>query len=162
MNPVVKFLVVWLAVLSVGAVELFGARVGYFCDCTGEISPVMTCEASSCHPDRTHGHPDSAPLDDCGSDHEVPESTECPGAHGDEEHSHTEVVESLPLTVRPSQPAAAFPIFFDLAVAMQPSFLEVMHSVPCAEIGRRELPRPLDDRSPPTALVVTRTTVMLV
>lgn len=153
MNPVVKMLVVWLAVLSVGAVELFGARVGYFCECTGDISPVMTCEESACHPASDH-------ADVCAA--EVGERTECPAIPCDEDHSHKELVETLPPTVRPSQQALSFPIFFDLAVAMQPSFLDVAFSLPCTEFGRTERPRPLDDRSPPTAQVVTRTTVMLV
>ena len=34
-HPVVKKFLVVLAVLTVGAVQLFGARIGYLCGCTG-------------------------------------------------------------------------------------------------------------------------------
>lgn len=144
MTRLAKHFLLLLAVLAVGSAQVFGIARGFVCECSGEPVPVESavCEASHCHPGHEH------------HDHD------CPGEEP-EEHQHKEASESI-LLVTPA------PVTLDLPMMVVCDLSEVLAR--CEQLSREmaehdaELLRPPDDPggSPPAALMVARTMVMLV
>lgn len=150
-----RTLLICLAVLAVGAVQVFGVQAGYLCGCTGQKSSQASCLTEVCHPQKGHeggcgtatsksasaklGHDDNVP---CGND-----------------HKHSEVRESLVVTNFPSVSALPAVVLFDLPPAFQvPDYtMLVMASLP-----GMECPDPPEYGSPPMPLLVARTIVMRV
>ena len=148
MYPAFKKFMLVLAVLAVGVVQLFGTPLGYLCGCTGDWSQDAVCEPVACHPVAT------TEQGTCGSPcADNPASSDCP------QHEHNEVRGTLPMTAAVSLPSLPSPVFLEIPDLLQPPIQEVAASDQAEKV---ECPRSADDRSPPTAIVATRTTVMLV
>ncbi len=147
MSRLAKHFLMLLAVLAVGTAQVFGIARGFVCVCSGEPVPVESalCETSHCHP---------------GHEHHDHDDHDCPGEEP-EEHHHREVTESI-LLVTPG------PLTFDLPMIVECDLSEVIAR--CVQLSREnaeheaELLRPPDDTgdSPPAALMVAKTMVMLV
>src|SRR5688572_1339192 len=101
MSRLAKDVLVLLAVLAVGAAQVFGIGRGFVCDCSGEPVHVdsAVCDAE-CHP---------------GSDHHDEDGEEGP----DHQHNHKEATESIKLV-----PLA--PLTFDLPAAVEVDVSEVI------------------------------------
>jgi len=143
MLRIAKHFLVLLAVLAVGAAQVFGIARGFICECTGEPVHVenASCDAE-CHPDG--GHHD----DDDESD----------GGH--DEHKHKEATESIKLV-----PLA--PLTFDLPAAVEVDVSAIIAlgvRLSNEEAEHRAELKPPDDTggSPATGVLVARTVVMLV
>jgi hypothetical protein len=146
--PVVKKFMVILAVLMVGAVQLFGARIGYLCACTGDFSQVAACQPAMCH--ATDDHPEVVARASVSQDSAPP----C-----GERHQHSEVRDTQPMTSALAGQSIPAPVFFELPEMFQVCGFEDIEG---DESGRCAFRRPADDRSPPAALLVAGTVVLMV
>lgn len=156
MSALLRSLLVFLAVLSVGTLQVFGIPAGYLCACTGANTVEEECETVVCHPDDPH-------VDGCGTDlehegdSEEPHDSE-PGAPTPDGHKHKEVREALKVTGFPPTVSLPAVVMFVLPPAFP--WADVSATVmPMAGCDRPGFPR---DGSPPTPLLVARTMVMLV
>jgi hypothetical protein len=147
-HRLLKTLMVVLAVLTVGAVQLFGTRIGYLCGCTGDFSQQADCQPTVCH--STDGH--QAPSQSASVSHD---STPACGG----QHQHSEVRDTLPMTTALALQSLPAPVFFELPDVLQAWRYE---AVEADQSERLKWLRPAEDRSPPAALVVAGTVVMMV
>jgi hypothetical protein len=147
-RPAIKKFMVVLAVLAVATVQLFGARIGYLCACTGGWSQEAACKTVLCHPADNHHAASAASA--CS------ERSDTSNGH---DHEHDEVRTTLPMTTAVPMPSLPIPVFFELPDLFQPSVLVLAALVRETLV---EVPRPEDDRSTSASLVVVRTKVMLV
>jgi hypothetical protein len=160
MKRFVKHVVLLLAVLSVGAAQVFGIGRGYLCECFGAPVHVSgaNCGAAGCHTDAAHDehgehhHSDDGDGDD-DSDGEG-------GNGGSGKHEHRELKESLKLV--PFTPLA-----LDLPAVIEADLSAVfagsLQLARALEEHRAELKPPDDTGGPPPASVlVARTMVLLV
>jgi hypothetical protein len=139
---------VLLAVLTVGAVQLFGARIGYLCGCTGEFSQEVACQPATCHSSDAHQElsrrtsldENSPPL--------------CDG-----KHQHSEVRDTPPMTTMLAGHSLPVPVFFELPEAFQACSYEAIEDNRSERLAWLQ---PTDDRSPPAALLVACTVVLMV
>ncbi len=150
MSRLFRNLLVILAVLSVGTLQVFGISKGYLCACTGEETVKSECETVVCHPAVVH-------ADGCGGDHDRDgghsnHDSEPPTQDG---HKHSEVRESLETTGATSVVQLPAVVYFILSPAFR---LPDVNSVNLTDAGPALPP----DGSPPTPLLVARTMVMLV
>jgi hypothetical protein len=147
-HPVVKKFMVVLAVLTVGAVQLFGGRIGYLCACTGDFSQEATCQPTECHSNDSHQEArQSAPT--------CQESGQSCGG----QNQHNEVRDTLPMTSGLALLSLPAPVFFELLEVFQTCKNEVIEA---DEPGRLTWLCPDSDRSPPAAILVTGTVVLMI
>ena len=146
MSRFAKQLLMILAVLAVGTAQVFGIARGFLCECSGQPVQAETavCEPSQCHPGS--GHHDH--------DHD------CPGDDDPLDHKHKAASESIKLVT----PA---PVTFDLPIIVESDLSEMIAR--CVQLSRETAEhkaklRPPDDTrgSPPAAIMVAETVVMLV
>lgn len=145
MSRLAKHILVLLAVLAVGAAQVFGIARGLVCDCSGVPVHVESAVCDlACHPDGDHDHEDGDDSD--GGPHD--------------QHQHKGATESITLV-----PLA--PLTFDLPATVEVDVsaiiaLGVRLSNEEAE-HRAELKLPDDTGGrPPAGVLVARTVVMLV
>jgi len=138
-----KLLAGLLALLAVGQVQVFGWVNSYLCFCHPDSAPVATavCRAEVCHPEQGH------------NDHQ--DRIESANPAGDPAHRHLELRDSHHETTIGSGSGKTPPPLWTLAWS---------HVDPICEVLRRSaalgwIPPP---ESPPTALLSTRSIVMLV
>lgn len=150
-----RTLLICLAVLAVGAVQVFGVQAGYLCGCTGQKSSQVSCQTEMCHPQKDH-------EDGCGTATSKQVSAKL-GPDGKapcgNDHKHSEVRESLVVTNFPLVSALPAMVLFDLPPAFQVPNYSVLVT---ASLTGRECYRPPEYGSPPMPLLVARTIVMLV
>lgn len=143
-----------LAVLAVGAVQIFGVGLGYICGCTGEQTSLKNCAVEVCHPRTSHG-------DGCAQDSEIA-SVDAEGKNAvpsEHDHEHSEVRESLVLTSLPTAPSVPPLVLYELPEAFalpEATLLAQWASV------KMECPAFPENGSPPMPLLVARTMVLLV
>ena len=144
MLRIAKHFLVLLAVLAVGAAQVFGIARGFICECTGEPVHVesASCDAE-CHPDGDH-HDDDEDSDGGPRD----------------QHRHKEATESIKLV-----PLA--PLTFDSPAAVEVDVSAIIAlgvRLSNEEAEHRAELKPPDDTggSLPAGVLVARTMVMLV
>jgi len=143
-----------LAVLAVGAVQIFGVGIGYICGCTGEQTSQKNCAVEVCHPRTSHG-------DGCEQDSEIATTGTEGKRHApvEHDHEHSEVRESVVLTSLPAALSIPPLVLYDLPDAFAlpgANLLAQWASV------KTECPASPENGSPPMPLLVARTMVMLV
>lgn len=146
MSRFAKQFLMLLAILALGSAQVFGIARGFVCDCSGEPVPVESalCEASQCHPGTEHHHDHDH---DCGGD-------------DPQEHQHKVASESIQLVT-------PVPVTFDLPLIVEcdlSSFIARCVQLSCEVAEHDAQLRPPGDTggSPPAAIMVARTVVMLV
>lgn len=140
-----KHLFVSLAVMVLGFSQVFGLMTGYECDCTGEVRLVTTtaCEPMACHPDLPHSN-----HGECS--HE---------SHHEQGIPHKEVKQDL--TALGSQGPVITPMV-PVAI-LNDSFFQLLDILVTQET--KHLTQHLfgeTNESPPTPLIVVKTTVLRV
>lgn len=129
-----------LALVAVGAAQLFGVHSGYLCPCSGQASPLADCAAAACHSESA-AHADLAPAD---SDH-------------DSDHEHRALRQSLVAAPSPPPPSPPAVVLFDLPPALQ---LPELH----LQVFLVPHPRPefYPRQGPLSALLVAQTMVRMI
>jgi len=152
MISTIRFLMLTLAILAMGAAQVLGVQAGYLCGCTGQKSTVETCHADSCHPMQAHEHEDDADSP-CG----CPEENE--QTPTDHDHKHLQAHDTLLVTGFPPLAQLPAPVLFDLP----PAFLVPEFAFLTTAVWREvECPDPPEYGSPPMPQLVARTMVMVV
>ena len=82
-----KYLLLVLTVVAVGAAQVVGAQASYFCECTGQKTVLESCEPS-CH-DGVHDH------SDCHGSHAENKQSGGDTLPAEPEHEHDQVLEKL-------------------------------------------------------------------
>ena len=145
-----KYLSLFFAVLAVGAAQVVGSQLSYFCSCTGQRTVLESCEPS-CHA-TTQDSPGC--RESVGTEHHGEENHPA-----DSNHQHEEVFEKLVGT--PSPTILNLPVVIWVAVLTYPSFSTGAFtlSVPWPAVFD---PGPPDGETLPDGVLVARTMVMLV
>jgi hypothetical protein len=142
MPKILQILCLLHTALTVGVVQIVGVSAGYWCSCTGQRTVEEDCQMAACH--TSHNH-----AEDCGGDHDHRQG-------GD--HTHTtarDSFESAPFHCGP-----ALPLVLWLVLPSAPQPIVLGRSAATDRVALR--PRPPDDTSPPIALVVVETAILLI
>lgn len=146
-----KSLILCLAALAVGMVQVFGVQAGYLCGCTGKVSQISACETVVCHPssDCISGADSKCASDlNSDSDQKYPDKGE-----------HSEVRTQLVVT----QFSGAFVLPLLVLSDIPPAFhMPDFHAVVLDSLLVVERPEPPEYGSPPMPQLVAQTIVMLV
>ena len=151
MPQFLKYLVLCFAVITVGAAQVVGAQVSYFCSCTGQRTVFESCEASGCHVSTR----DQADCKASGEAHQN-SGEKLPA---DSEHRHDEVLEKLVGTHSP--PVLSSPVVIWVVVWTDPSLFTGTYAF------HVQYPAVFDTGPPeqkplPDGVLVAKTKVMLV
>ena len=93
MKPFLKYLLLCVTVVTVGAMQVAGAQAFFFCGCTGKNTLQESC-GTSCHSEL------QCPANHSSRQHSDPGDAPCLPA--EPEHQHGEVVVKLIATTAPS------------------------------------------------------------
>lgn len=146
-----KNLMLCLAALAVGMVQIFGIQVGYLCGCTGQVSAIVACEAAVCHPTSDC---ERAVTENCADTSDSDSGQECP-----DKGDHAEV--RAPLIVTQFNGAFVLPL---LVLSDVPPALHLpdFDATVLASLLVIEKTEPPEHGSPPMPQLVAQTIVMLV